>query len=167
MHSDLHDSHLVSTTRRDVTMQLQMPWGMLPQSWTQKLKSILDGVAMGTTKKADAHDPTVPQADKNIHKPFQETAILAWVACMACMWLTRWPPNSRIQHSRPQLGGSLTKKCGIPNTCWEMMQILKRVRLFFQEQKKLMIYLGALYHCHTPAGKLDEVLWFVVPRLTG
>ena len=49
---------------------------------TSKLKveimmSILDGVTMGTTKSADAHDLAVAQADEEIHKPFQETAILA------------------------------------------------------------------------------------------
>ena len=32
-----------------------------------------------------------------------------------------------------------------------------------QEQKKLMLYQGAHYHCHTPAGKLEEVMQFVVP----
>ena len=26
-----------------------------------------------------------------------------------------------------------------------------------------MLSQGALYHCHTPPGKLEEVLWFVVP----
>ena len=26
-----------------------------------------------------------------------------------------------------------------------------------------MLYQGALYHHHTPAHKLEEVLWFVVP----
>ena len=27
-----------------------------------------------------------------------------------------------------------------------------------------MLYQGALYHHHTPAGKLEEVLQFVVPK---
>ena len=52
------------------------------------------------------------------------------------------------------------------NTCWEMMQILMRVKTILQEQKKLTLYQGALYHCHTPTGKLGEVLQFVVPRFT-
>ena len=34
---------------------------------------------------------------------------------------------------------------------------------FVQEPKKLMLYRGALYHGHTPTGKLEEVLHFVVP----
>ena len=32
-----------------------------------------------------------------------------------------------------------------------------------QERKKLTLYQRALYHCHTLAGKLEEVLQFVVP----
>ena len=43
----------------------------------ETVKSILDGVTMGTTERADAHDPVVAKADEEIHKPFQETAILA------------------------------------------------------------------------------------------
>ena len=46
----------------------------------ETMKSILDGVTVGTTKRADAHDPAVAEADKEIHKPFQETAILAQAA---------------------------------------------------------------------------------------
>ena len=40
-------------------------------------RSILDGVTVGTTKKADAHDPVVAKTGKEIHKPVQETVILA------------------------------------------------------------------------------------------
>ena len=46
------------------------------------MKSILDGVKVGTTKRADPHDTMVAQADEEIHKPFQETKILAQVACV-------------------------------------------------------------------------------------
>ena len=40
----------------------------------ETVKSILDGTAMGTTERADAHDVVMAKADKEIHKPFQETA---------------------------------------------------------------------------------------------
>ena len=49
---------------------------------TDTMKSILYGVAMGTTKRADVHDPAVAQADDEICKPFQKTMILAWAACV-------------------------------------------------------------------------------------
>ena len=41
------------------------------------VKSILDGVTVGTTKGADAHHLVVADADEEIHKQVQETAILA------------------------------------------------------------------------------------------
>ena len=41
------------------------------------MKSILDGVTVGTTERADTHDPVVAKADEEIHKQVQETAILA------------------------------------------------------------------------------------------
>ena len=43
----------------------------------ETMKSILDGVTMGTTKRADAQDPAVAETDEEIHKPVWETAILA------------------------------------------------------------------------------------------
>ena len=56
---------------------------------TETMKSILDGVTVGTTERADAHDPAVAKADEEIHEPFQETAILAWVACVD-LHVTDW-----------------------------------------------------------------------------
>ena len=41
------------------------------------VKSILDGVTVGTTERADAQDLAVAKADEDIHKPVQETASLA------------------------------------------------------------------------------------------
>ena len=35
----------------------------------EPVKSILDGVTMGTTKRADAHDLAVAKADEKMHKP--------------------------------------------------------------------------------------------------
>ena len=34
----------------------------------ETVKSILDGVTMGMTERADAHDPAVAEADEEIHK---------------------------------------------------------------------------------------------------
>ena len=43
----------------------------------ETVKSILDGVAIGTMERADAHDPAVAQADEEIHKLSQKAVILA------------------------------------------------------------------------------------------
>ena len=41
------------------------------------MKSILDGVTVGTTKRADAQDPAVAKADEETYKPVQKAVILA------------------------------------------------------------------------------------------
>ena len=41
---------------------------------------------------------------------------------------------------------------------------MKEGKTISQEWKKLTLYQGALYHHHTPAGKLEKVLQFVVPK---
>ena len=46
----------------------------------ETVKSILDGDMVGIMERADVHDPVVAKADEEIHKPFQETAILAQAA---------------------------------------------------------------------------------------
>ena len=43
----------------------------------ETMKSFLDGVAVGTTERADAQDLVVDEADGGIHKQVQETAVLA------------------------------------------------------------------------------------------
>ena len=46
------------------------------------MKSILDGVTVGSTGRADAHDTVVTEADEEIHKQVQETAVQARTAPM-------------------------------------------------------------------------------------
>ena len=41
------------------------------------MKSILDGVTIGTVRRSDAHDPMVAEADERIHKQVEETAVQA------------------------------------------------------------------------------------------
>ena len=43
----------------------------------EAVKSILDRVTIGTSGRADAHDPTVAEADKRIHMQVEETAVQA------------------------------------------------------------------------------------------
>ena len=76
----------------------------------ETVKSILDGVIMGATDRADAHHVVVTKGDEEIHKPVQKTMTLTWATCVDLHWLTGWPPNRRIQCSRPWLSGSLARK---------------------------------------------------------
>ena len=132
---------------------------------TEIMKSILDGVTMGMMKWADTQDPAVAKADEEIHKPIQETVILARAA-QACIklhmadWMTtkqedpilntmiKWISNQKVQGLKHLLGHDTKTEEG---------------KTILLEWKKLMFYQGALYHHHTPTGKLEEVLWFIVP----
>ena len=122
------------------------------------VKSILDGITMETAKRADAHDLAVAKADEEIHKPFQETVILAQAACIdlhVTDWVTthqedptlktviEWISGWKLQDLKPQLGDNAkTEEC----------------KTILWEWKKLTLYQGALYHHHTPTSELEEVL---------
>ena len=129
------------------------------------VKSILDGVTMGLTGRANGHDSVVAETDEEIHKQVLEVAILArayhtcenlhvtdWVAVQwedpVLKAMINWIPNWKLQDLKHLLGDDANIEEG--------MAIL-------QVQKKLTLYQGALYHHHTPAGKLEEVMWFIVP----
>ena len=43
------------------------------------MKSILDGVTLGSTGRADAHDPVVAETDEEINKQVWEAAVQAKV----------------------------------------------------------------------------------------
>ena len=59
-----------------------------------------------------------------------------------------WIPNQNVQDLKDLLAEDANTE--------EKMTIL-------QEWEKLMLYQGALYHHHTLAGKLGEVMQFIVP----
>ena len=107
----------------------------------------------------------VAETDEEIHKHVWEAAVQAEAAHMcvnlhvtdwvATQWedpvlktMIDWILNQKIQDMKHLLGDSANTEEG--------MAILR-------EQKKLMLYQGALYHHHTLAGKLEEVMQVLVP----
>ena len=123
------------------------------------MKSILHGFTVGKTERADTQDLVVAKADEDIHKPVQETVVLARAA-QTCRdlhvidWMTNqqqdpilktvieWISNSKVQDLKHLLGDDAQMEEG---------------KTTLQEQKKLIFYQGALNHGHTPIGKLEEV----------
>ena len=80
-----------------------------------------------------------------------------------CMWLIGQLLNGRIQYLRQwSIGIPNQKVRDLKHLLGDYVNTEKGMTLL-QEQKKLMLYQGALYHCHTLAGELGEVMWFVVP----
>ena len=59
-------------------------------------------------------------------------------------WISKW----KIQDLKHLLEGDTNTEEG---------------KTILQELKKLTLYQGALYHCHTPTDELEEVLQIVVP----
>ena len=99
----------------------------------ENMKPILDGVTMGMTERADTQELAVAEADEEIHKPVQETVILAR-ATQSCINLhvTAWV---NAQQKDPILETTIEwisnwKNYRIWKSCWEMMQILRRGKLF-------------------------------------
>ena len=129
------------------------------------VKSILDRVTAGTIGRADVHDPVVAEADERIHKQVEETAgqarathmhvnmhVTDWVAAqqedLIVKIVMKWISTHKVQDLKHLLGDHSTTEEGIA---------------ILREWKKFMLYQGALYHQHTPAGELEEVMWFIVP----
>ena len=131
----------------------------------ETVKSILDRVTMGSTGRVDAHDPVVVKTDKEVCKQVQGGAIQArathmcvnlhvtdWVATQwedpvlkaTIDWISNW----KVQNLKHLFGDDANTEDGLA-VLWE--------------QKRLMLYQGALYHCHTPDGELEGVMQFVVP----
>ena len=100
------------------------------------MKSILDGVTIGTTNRTDAPYLMVAKADEEKHKPVKGTAILAQAVCID-LHLTDWGdcPTGGFNSQELPSSGSLAGKYRIENTCWEARQILKRVGLFSKSRR--------------------------------
>ena len=131
----------------------------------ETIKSILDGVIVGMMERANAQDLAVAKADEEIHKQVRETVILARATqAHVNLHVTDW---MTVQQEDPILKTTIKRI-----SSWKV-QDLKHLlgddanteegKTILWEQKKLILYHRALYHCHTPTGKLEEFLWLVVP----
>ena len=116
-------------------------------------------------KEQMPHNLVVAEADQEIHKHVWGTTILA-IAIQAHVnlhvtdWVTtqledpilktmiEWISSQKVQDLKHLLGDDANTEDG---------------KTILSEQRKLMLYQGTLYHCHTPTGKLEEVLQFTVP----
>ena len=118
------------------------------------MKSILDGVTMGMIERADTQDQAVAESDEEIHKPVQETAVLAKAAQACKDWhVTDWVTAQQED---------TTLKTLIECISSQKVQDLKHLlgddtkteegKTILWEWKKLTLSHGALYHHHTLNG---------------
>ena len=120
------------------------------------VKSILDGVTVGTAGRGDIYDPMVIEADESIHEQVEETAVQAWATHMhvnlhvtdwvavqqehpILKFVMEWISSHKVQDLKYLLGAHATME--------ESIAILR-------QQKKFTFHQGALYYYHTPAREL-------------
>ena len=117
----------------------------------EAVKSILDGVTIGTAGRANTNDPIVAEVDKRIHQQVKETAVQGcathtcvnlhvtdWVAVQQqdpiLKIVMEWIFSHKVQDLKHLLGDYIMAEKG--------MAILR-------ERKKFTLHQGALYYCHT------------------
>ena len=95
----------------------------------ESMKSILDGISVGTIGRADAHDPLVVEADEEIHKQVWETAVqdraahvcvnlhvIDWVAAQQedpiLKTMIKWISDWKVQDLKQLLGEAMNMEEG-------------------------------------------------------
>ena len=131
-----------------------MPRAKLHQGWMQRLwsQSWMES-PLDQQGRADVHDPVVAETDEEIHKQVWEAAVQARVTCMHVnLHVTDWVATQwEDPVLKVWLNGFPIRKYKIWSIFWEMTQTL---RTLYQE---------ALYHHHTLASGLEEVMLFIIP----
>ena len=92
------------------------------------VRSILDGVTVGTAGRANAHDPMMAEVDARIHQQVEETAVQGYAIHMhAHLHVMDW---AAVQQEEPILklwwSGFPPIKCQIPDIFWETSSQQKR-----------------------------------------
>ena len=124
---------------------MESPWDQ-DEEWmltTHVVAETDDEIQKGSRKLLSKLEP--PHIHVNLH-------VTDWVATQwqnpVLKVMINWISNWKVQKLKHLLGDDANTK--------------ERVAVLW-EQIKLMVYQGALYHYHTLAGKLEEILQLVVP----
>ena len=125
------------------------------------VKSILDGVAMGSVHQAEVHDPAVVEGDCCLE---QEVHITTGCVLMQ-MHVTDW---TEAQREDPMLSTVLDwlkvkKKTDLKALLAEHASS-KESQLILQNQQNFRIHQGALYLCSMPKGENEDLLLFIVSK---
>ena len=124
------------------------------------MQSILDGVALGATHRAEGYDPAVVEGSHGIEKEVCVTA--GWV--LGEMHVTDW---AKIQREDPVLNAVLDwleaqKKTDLKTPLGQHASS-EEGQLVWRNCQNFMIHQRALYLCSMPKGKNEDLLLFMVP----
>ena len=125
------------------------------------VKSILNGVILGSVHQAEVHDPTIVEGDCYL----EQDILVATCCTLVQMHLTDW---AEAQKEDPTLSTVLNWLKAKKNT--DLKALLaehassKEGRLILCNWQNFMVHPGALYLCSTPKGETKDLLLFVVPK---
>ena len=127
----------------------------------EAVQSILDGVALGATQRAEADDPAMVEGDHDIEKEVCVTA--GWV--LEKMHVTNW---ATAQREDPELDAVLhwleaKKKIDLRTLLWEHASS-EVGQIVWRNCQNVTVLQDALYLCSTPKGEHEDLLLFVVPK---
>ena len=128
----------------------------------EAMQSILDGVTLEATHRAEGYDPTVVGGDHGVEK---EVHVAAWRVLVE-IHVTDWV---KTQGEDPVLNTVLgwleaQKKTDLKTLLGEYASS-KKGHLVLRNHQNFTIHLKALYLCSKPKGENEDLLLFVVPRV--
>ena len=125
------------------------------------MKSILDGVALGSVHQTEVHDPAIVKGDCHLEHEVCVTAGHVLVQ----MYVMDW---AAVQKEDPMLSTVLDwlkaqKKTDLKALLAEHASS-KEGQLILCNWQNFMTHQGALYLCSMPKGETEDLLLFVVPK---
>ena len=125
------------------------------------MQSILDGVTLGPTQRAEGDDPAVVEGDYDIEK---EVHIAAGQVLVE-MHVTNW---AAVQREDPELDAVLhwleAKKKIDLRTLLGDHAFSEEGQILWRNHQNFMVLQDALYLCSMPKGENEDLLLFVVPK---
>ena len=125
------------------------------------MQSILDGVSLGATHRAEGYDPAIVEGNYGLEKEVHVTAGHVFIE----MHVTDW---AKTQREDPVLNAVLDwleaqKKTDLKTLLGEHASSVDG-QLVWRNCQNFMIHQKALYLCMTPKGESEDLMLFMVPR---
>ena len=126
------------------------------------VRSVLDGVNLGATHRAESHDPTVVEGDHGVEKEVHVTS--GWV--LVQMHVTDWAEAQREDSVLSTIldWSQAQKKTDLKTHLGEHASS-KEGQLNLQNHQNFTIHKKSLYLCSMPKGKNKDLLLFIVPKV--